>query len=573
MTCYCQSGILPTGLETRDADAHTLFKGILNKEGSGLNTLLAIVMSLQLAGTPAEADPVEAFYAARDGAPVWTGETNRDRFDDLLAALATASDHGLDPAAYGYGTLIDADTSRPDPALDRRATESWFALAEDLTTGRLDPLAFGASYHAPAAPPDAMARVLAEVLENNRIEAGLEAFAPQRAEYRALQAALQRYREIAKQGGWHAIEAGPALHPGDRDVRVLYLRDRLQAEGLMPVLRWPAPDQFAEFIDAMMTYDDAVEAAVMDVQRSAHMEADGIAGAETIEWLNIPAEHRIAQIEANLERLRWLPRESSSPRLEVNLPDYRLAVYGDAGLVRTHDVIVGRPSRPSPQLHAQMRYMILNPWWETPHRLAVLDELPLFRRDPGAVERLGFVVLDRATGEAVDASEIDWTTVSAREFPYRLRQRPGPHNALGVVKFIFPNPFSSFLHDTSARELFDRPSRAFSSGCVRVRDAVALAEWVAALASDTDNERLHDALDSGAETRIDLNRPIDVRFLYLTAIGDGAGGVRFVPDVYGLDERLIEALGGVPETESPEDEVDPDGFVLADGGSECGLGL
>lgn len=565
--------MLPTGLETRTLDAHTLFKGILNKEGSGLNTLFAIVMSLQLAGTPAEADPVDVFYAARDEVPVWTGETNRDRFDALLAALASASDHGLDPADYGYGTLIDADTSRPDPALDRRATESWFALAEDLTTGRLDPRAFGASYDAPAAPPDALARVLAEVLENNRIEAGLEASAPQRTEYRALQAALQRYREIAKQGGWHAIEAGPALHPGDRDVRVLYLRDRLQAEGLMPVLPWPAPDQFAEFIDAMMTYDDAVEATVMDVQRSAHMEADGIAGAETIDWLNIPVEHRIAQIEANLERWRWLPRTPSELRIEVNLPDYRLAVFGPDGPVREHEVIVGRPSRPSPQLQAQMHYMILNPWWETPHRLAVLDELPLFRRDPGAVERLGFVILDRETGEVVDASEIDWSTVSARDFPYRLRQRPGPHNALGMVKFIFPNPFSTFLHDTSARELFDRPSRAFSSGCVRVRDAVALAEWVAGTATEAEPAQIHAALEIGAETRIDLVELMSVQFQYFTAIADGGDGVRFVPDVYGLDERLIEALGGVPVTEGPDDEVDPDGFVLADGGSECGVGL
>lgn len=572
MPCYCQSAALPTGLETRPGDAHTLFKEKLNKLGSVLNTLFAIAMSLQLAGTPIEADPVEAFYAARAGAPVWTGDANRENRADLLAALASASHHGLDPADYGYDALLVAGPGEVDPALERLATEGWMSLADDLATGRVHPRDYGAEFDAPeplANPADALALMIAA----GEVATSLEALAPRRPDYRALQAALQRYREIAKQGGWRAIEAGPALHPGDRDVRVLYLRDRLQAEGLMPALPWPVPEAFPDFIDAMMTYDEAVEAAVMDVQRSGHMEADGVAGADTIEWLNIPVEHRIAQIEANLERLRWLPREPASPRVEVNLPDYRLAVYGDAGLVRSYDVIVGRPSRPSPQLHAQMRYMILNPWWETPHRLAVLDELPLFRRDPEAVERLGFVVLNRETGEAVDASEIDWTTVSARDFPYRLRQRPGPLNALGVVKFIFPNPFSTFLHDTSARALFNRPSRAFSSGCVRVRDAVALAEWVAALASDTDNERLHDALDSGAETRIDLNRPIDVRFLYLTAVADGAGGVRFVPDVYGLDERLIEALGGVPETESPDDEVDTDGFILADGSSECGLGL
>lgn len=529
-------------------------------------------MSLQIAGTPAPADPVEAFYAARDRALVWTGDANAANHDALLVALAAASDHGLDPADYGYGDLLSAGPDNADPVLDRLATEGWMRLAEDLATGRLDPREYGAEFDAPemlANPADALALMIAA----GEVATSLEALAPRRPDYRALQAALFRYREIAKAGGWRAIESGPALHPGDRDVRVLLLRDRLQAEGLMPIVGWPPPAEFPAFIDAMMTYDDTVEAAVMSVQRSAHMEADGIAGEDTIDWLNIPVEHRITQIEANLERLRWLPREPASPRIEVNLPDYRLAVYGEAGFVRTHDVIVGRPSRPSPQLHAQMRYMILNPWWETPHRLAVLDELPLFRRDPEAIERLGFVVLDRETGEAVDASEIDWSAVSARDFPYRLRQRPGPHNALGVVKFIFPNPFATFLHDTSARELFNRPARAFSSGCVRVRDAVVLAEWVAELATGTDTEALHAALDSGAETRIDLDRPVDVRFLYLTAVADGESGVRFVPDVYGLDERLIAALGGAPETESPDDEVDPDEFVLADGGSECGLGL
>ncbi|MEN0653605.1 MULTISPECIES: L,D-transpeptidase family protein [Hyphobacterium] len=563
---------MPTALETGPGDAHTLIKDFLNQLEPSLNTVLVFALSLQIAGTPLEAGPVEAFYAAREGALVWTGEANAAHFDALIEALASASDHGLDPSDYGYADLRAADAAIADPALDRLATEGWMTLAQDLATGRLDPREYGAAFDAPeplANPADSLALMIA----SGEVVTRLEVLAPHRPEYRALQAALVRYREIAKQGGWHPIEPGPALHPGDRDVRVLFLRDRLQTEGLMPVLAWPGPGQFAEFIDSVMIYDDAVAAAVAEVQRSAHLEPDGIAGADTIDWLNIPVEHRIAQIEAGLERWRWLPRDPAPLRVEVNLPDYRLAVYGAEGFVRTHDVIVGRPSRPSPMLQAQMRYMILNPWWETPHRLAVLDELPLFRRDPGAVDRLGFVVLDRETGEAVDATEIDWTTVSARDFPYRLRQRPGPHNALGVVKFIFPNPFSTFLHDTSARELFDRPARAFSSGCVRVRDAVELAEWVAGRASETDNERLHDALDSGRETRIDLLRPIDVRFLYFTAVANGEGGVRFVPDVYGLDARLIAALGGAPETGNPDDEDDPDEFVLADGGGECGVGF
>lgn len=535
----------------------------------------AIALSLQLAGSPIEADPVEAFYAARGGELAWTGPGREHAYDALVEALGSASAHGLDPALYDYPHLRAADPSQTDPELDRRATSQWMALAEDLATGRIDPFMAGADLDPPLPPGDLPERLNAAIAADNLSES-LDALAPQRIEYRALQAALRDYRALAKEGGWPLIEAGETLHPGDVDPRVVQLRRRIEAEGRLAPLIPPGEaadeDILSAFALAEASYDDSLAAAVTEVQRGAHLEADGVAGADTIAWLNIPIEQRIAQIEANLERWRWMPRTAETLRVEVNIPDYRLSVFGAEGLVRTHDVIVGRRSRPSPRFSAEMRYMILNPWWETPHRLAVYDELPLFRRDPAAVERLGFVILDRSTGEAVDASTIDWSAVSARDFPYRLRQRPGPLNALGRVKFIFPNPHSTFLHDTSARELFERPARAFSSGCVRVRDAEALADWVARTATETDLETLHAALASGAETRIDLVRPIAVHFLYFTALADREGGVRFVPDLYGLDARLIAALGDAPMDGDPPDETVAYEPSLSDG-SECGVGI
>ena len=296
-------------------------------------------------------------------------------------------------------------------------------------------------------------------------------------------------------------------------------------------------------------FDDEMAAAVLRLQERAHLDGDGVAGAETIEWLNVPSEHRVWQIAANLERLRWQGGSPEGRLLRVNIPDFVLEAWSGGEVEQRHRLIVGRRSRPTPVFSAQLAYFILNPWWETPHSLAVRDELPAFRRDPDMVQRLGFQVLD-SEGNLVDPGEIDWNTVPASAFPYRLRQAPGPQNALGQVKFIFPNPYNTYLHDTPARQLFEEDRRAFSSGCMRVDRPVDLARWVSEGLPDWPPERIDRVLAGGVETRVDLSEGIPVEVVYRTVVPEGSLGVRFLDDLYNRDGIIIDELEGAGSTVS-----------------------
>ena len=513
-----------------------------------MKLLLALVLANSLCGGAEETylpgQPVVAgvclscsafdrFYDARDNALAWTGWRNRRNFQALVEAVRDAATHGLDPANYALAELEAANPRRTDRRLDELATHAYLDLAHDLLRGRLDPRAVEAGWSVPRRDLD-LAAHLAEALARKRVAQSLAELAPEDRGYAQLRVALANYRAVAAKGDWPLIEAGPALHPGERSPRVAQLRTRLAATG--EVFRL-VPETERDL------FDEEISAAVRRIQRRAHLDGDGVAGAETIAWLNIPSAYRVWQIAANLERLRWQAGLPEGRFLRVNIPDFALEAWSDGQVERRHRLVVGRRSRPTPVFSARLAYFILNPWWETPHSLAVRDELPAFRNDPDMVERLGFQVLDRE-GNPVDPAGIDWNTVSARDFPYRLRQAPGPQNALGRVKFIFPNPHNTYLHDTPARQLFEEDRRAYSSGCMRVDQPIDLARWVAEGLPAWTPERIDRVVESQAETRIDLDQPIPVEIVYWTVIPEGRLGTRFVEDLYDRDGIIIDELRG-----------------------------
>lgn len=248
-------------------------------------------------------------------------------------------------------------------------------------------------------------------------------------------------------------------------------------------------------------------------------------------------EARVTRLRANLERLRWAPRVWPTRRIEVLVPFFELSVREGVDVAASHAIIVGARATPTPSFVAEMQSITLNPSWTPPASIAVGELLPRFRRDPGAAAREGFDVVD-TQGRTLDPAVVDWR---ARPFPYALRQRPGPGNALGRLRFDLPNPDAVFLHDTPARTLFARDERALSHGCIRVAEPVALAETVLADAA-WDGPALEAAI-AQAETRIvPLLRPLPIYVLYLTARADAAGVVRYADDIYDLDERLVRAL-------------------------------
>tara|TARA_R110000868_G_scaffold2384_5_gene17678 strand:- start:39539 stop:41182 length:1644 start_codon:yes stop_codon:yes gene_type:complete len=499
--------------------------------------------------------------------PAWTGEENSSLFKDLVTSIRASASHGLNPQDYHLAELEAVDSFQPDPAIDDLATTAYLNLATHLLAGRLDPVTFEPAWVAPRRTRD-MPAYLRLAMSDNQVAASLDALAPQEAGYRALRDALPRYEAFAAAGGWPLIDEGPELVPGDHGPRIAQLRARLEAtgelaaqrgagdapetetetEGLTPEALDTGPDAEDPAIIPLPDpelYDAGLRAAVEAFQLGTRLEVDGRVGSLTLRELNVTASYRVSQIRANLERWRWLPQDMGRRHIRVNIPDFSLEARNDGVVERKHDVIVGLTYRPTPVFSASMRYVVVNPWWETPPSIAVRNELPLFRSDPDAVARLGFQILDRE-GNVVDPAGIDWNTVPARNFPYRLRQAPGPLNALGEVKLIFPNPHNVYLHDTSNRELFAHNRRSFSSGCIRLRDPLELTDWVLAETPELTPARLREIAAGETETPLALAAPIPVYVLYLTAVPDPSTGMRFVADLYQRDDELILALEAAP---------------------------
>ncbi len=396
-------------------------------------------------------DQVAAFYALRGGALAWTGPGHAARYSALIGAIENAETHGLTPADYHLERLLVGNPHRPDRALDALATDAYLTLAAHLEFGRLDPTSVEPDWTA-GHPDRDLGAYLNSALSTGAVAASLEALAPSNREYQALRQALALYRLVAEAGPWPVIEDGPVLRPGDVDPRVRQLRARLiPSLPTLPSGEEAAPQ--AEAVDPEL-YDEMLADAVRAFQARSALEADGLVGGRTLAMLNMPAAARIDRLRVNMERWRWLPHALGRRHIRVNLAGFQLEAWAEGGVERRHNVIIGCTYRRTPVFSGVITYIVLNPWWETPHRLAVLDKLPAFQRDPDAVERLGFHVLDEA-GEEVDPATIDWNAFTAGDFPYRLRQAPGPLNALGRVKLIFPNPHSVYLHDTPDQALFE----------------------------------------------------------------------------------------------------------------------
>jgi murein L,D-transpeptidase YcbB/YkuD len=486
-----------------------------------------------------QVDAVRAFYRDRQYVPVWDAVSART----LQEAVLGADVHGLAAQDYHVRATELAREKGDLPAIELLATDAYMTLASHLFRGRLDASKMEPTWTAKERPLD-LPRYLEDALERNEIKESLDALAPKELHYSAMKAGLLHYRELACTGGYPQVDRGGTLKLGMRGPRVRQLKARLAASGdyvPKPSLRSDfAADAALGFMDEDM-FDAELEEALKRFQKRANLEQDGEAGPETLKTINRTAEERAAQLRVNMERWRWMPEDMGARHIRINIADYRLEAVEDGGVARVHDVEVGRTYRQTPIFSSRMSYLIFNPWWMTPEKLAREDKLPLFREEPERVEQAGFEVLDRS-GNKVDPKTIDWSKVSEERFPYSLRQRPGKDNALGQVKFIFPNPHDVYLHDTPARGFFSRTRRDFSSGCVRVKDPFDLAEWALSANGGWNRARIDAVVESEKETRVALKKPVPVYLLYMTAVAEENGGVRFIDDIYGRDPAILAAL-------------------------------
>jgi murein L,D-transpeptidase YcbB/YkuD len=471
-------------------------------------------------------------YAGRRFRPLWS-EAERRR--ELLALVRASAEQGLNPADYHLAVLerhADDIGAEGDPYgradRDLLMTDALARLAHHLVYGKVEPSRLDPhwNFHPDTEEGDPVATLQA-ALEAESLAGffSLERGAP----YRQLVAALARYRNIAAAGGWQAIPAGPALKPGMRDPRVAAVRSRLAAEIPLPA----APDPWQ--------YDDSVEAAVAAFQRRYGLEADGVVGARTLAAMNLPVAARIDQIRVNLERARWVLERPERDYLLVNIAGFRaFLMRGDAIHWETR-VVVGQPYRRTPVFRSRIVYLVFNPTWTVPPVILKNDVIPEAIADPAAVIRRDLQVV-AADGSVVAPQEVDWARYRSGALPYQLVQAPGPGNALGRVKFILPNRYNVYLHDTPGRELFRSADRSFSSGCIRVERPLELAALLLDGDPDWGPAEVEAAVATGLTRTVFLPRPVPVMILYWTAGMGPDGEFGFYPDVYERDAAVLRAL-------------------------------
>ncbi|WP_339680811.1 L,D-transpeptidase family protein [uncultured Hyphomonas sp.] len=447
----------------------------------------------------------------------------------LIAELGTLSAHGLEPAHYHLARLKTDDLTAAER--DQIATDAWMSAAAHMLSGKLDPVSLKPEWTADTRDAD-FATVLAYALATGTISGSLEQFAPIQSDYTLLKADLARLRQhsalpIAR------VSEGDPLKPGMESARARQVQVRLIEMGLLE----------ADTLSGQM--DDTTVSAVKALQAQEGLEEDGIVGAATLRALNRDDQTRIDQIRANMERWRWLPADLGRRHVRANIAGFDVTTYEDGVPQAIRAIIVGNPKRKTPIFSDQIDYIVFNPWWETPSSIARADKLPLFQKDPGAVKRQGFEIRDSA-GRVVPPSSVDWKSYTASNFPYRIRQAPGPQNALGQVKIMFPNAHNVYLHDTPNRDLFSLKQRALSSGCVRTKDPIGLAEWLLSDTEGWDRAAIDQAVATGKETRADLAEPVPVHIVYFTAVPNGCGGVRYLDDIYERDSAVLTGLDTEP---------------------------
>ncbi len=536
--------------------------GCVSLQDSGLKTSdksLQQLLQDRITRARASADPtikkepiknlnlIQIFYERRAYRPAWVGENKSPGLvKNLLKSIRKADREALDPKDYHLDALekladsFGRHSSRGQPPilsnladLELLSTDAFLTYASHLLSGRVNPESVDPEWTASLKEVD-FTRLMQTALDSNGIESAFNSLLPIHPGYMKLRDALIRYREIVDKGGWPAVSYGRNLQSGDTDKRVRTLRARLRFEN--KTLKGP--------IFNRNIFDNHLDQAVRLFQHQNGLDVDGIVGPNTLRALNIPTADRVRQIELNMERWRWLPQYLGKCYVIVNIANFKLELREKDQQVMAMRAVVGQNYRRTPVFSTQMTHLVLNPYWNVPKIIALEDMLPLLQMDPNYLNRQRLKVFQDLAGGAmeIDPETVDWKTVTVDNFNYRFQQEPGPANALGRVKFMFPNKYDVYIHDTPSQDLFTKPIRNFSSGCIRIEKPIDLAEYLMQGDPQWTRENIIAAIDSGITRTIRLPSPIPVYFIYWTAWADGDGTVQFREDIYGRDRILEKAL-------------------------------
>lgn len=517
---------------------------LANTATDAISKNLILQNSLPADGNDRDLACLTQLYADRGMDPLWISDSGITRRGlDVVNVLRNASYDGLIPDDYGL-SAIDAllESTRSDDLaeLDLRLSLGLMQLVSDLGSGRTKPAEVDPElfvYPQNISKHDA----IREAVKATDIGVFVAGYRPRHVDYWRLKGKLADYRAIARAGGWGNIEPGPLLEVGMTDPRVDQLRARLRRTHDLtasPSVALSGGDPYV--------FDQDLGAAVMHFQARHGLEADGKVGRNTLAALNVPVEARIKQIVLNLERRRWVPDEVDERYIAVNLADFSLQLMDHGETVLEMPVVIGSRYNRTPVFSADMTYLVINPYWNVPPSIAKNEILPKIKVDPGYLQSQNFELFSDWTekGDLLDPMTIDWQDVMPDRFSYKLRQRPGPTNALGRLKFMLPNEFNIYLHDTPERDDFAQSQRSFSHGCIRVAEPELLA---AMLLKDQPAWRLDEiqsAIVSGERNVVTLDTSVPVNITYRTAWVDDDNTVHFRNDVYERDAALAASLIG-----------------------------
>jgi L,D-transpeptidase YcbB len=452
---------------------------------------------------------------------------------ELIIELNNSTDDGLDPKNYmevGFGALSRLENEEDGVGAELALAQAFLTYARDLHVGRSTPSVTATNIVIDQKTLNSTKWL--SVLQKNGLKTTTYALTPKHSQYKKLKKILAKYRDLSSIGGWSEVSPGPALKFGMNTNRVDELRSSLAARGYKNIAANDA-NQF----------DESLKNAVINFQKSSGLKADGVAGKGTLQALNASADTRIEQIIVNMERWRWLPQELESRYVLVNQAGFELFLVDDGEVIDTRNVIVGKPFHQTPIFSDKIGYVEFNPTWTVSSAIASDEFLPKLIKDPDYLAQNDYKIYESwAEGAAeIDANSVDWTRVKAGKFPYRIVQQPGKKNALGYVKFMFPNKRNIYLHDTPSRQLFASTGRAFSHGCIRVSDALGFAEKMLGIDQQMSRETIDERVATGKMNRVSLKRKIPIHLTYFTVWVDDNGNPQFFNDIYERDQ-LVSAI-------------------------------
>ncbi|MGM0548988.1 MAG: L,D-transpeptidase family protein [Bacillota bacterium] len=480
------------------------------------------------------------FYQQRHYNSIWLDQNGFKRdAKALLTAIQNSYQEGLDPEVYhlayikkAFESDLNTNSIAKKALLDILLTDAYLHLASDYLNGKINAeiIIEDNNYQADSLQSK---KLLNALLAKENIEESLNSNLPKTKAYQKLREKLFYYRDSGQIDAWPQIKGKQILTKNSKGVRVKELRQNLKAKNYLTENNSKQDSIFTE----------QLKEAVMKFQIDYGLTPDGVVGPKTLKALNIPLSERIKQLIVNMERWRWLPENLGDRYIYVNIANYKLKLYEEQQKIMEMKTIVGKKQRSTPVFSDEIKYLVLNPYWYVPHTIAVEDKLPLIKKDLNYLEDKNyslFKYIGNNKLEEIDPTKVDWTKITKDNFNYLLRQNPGDQNALGRIKFMFPNKFSIYLHDTPSQYLFSEQERSFSSGCIRIEKPINLAEYLLIDQEKWGRENIEAAIKKDKEKIVYLKKPIKIYLQYNTAWVDKENNLNFREDIYNRDQKIID---------------------------------